>query len=838
MLRSYLKICWEHPKRLLALATVMTVLLAVFTYGKLDFNADRTALFKASAGEKARQAEFERRFGGWHDLVLVVDGGTSDEREGTVRELASFLGASSLVTDVRAKVELPGVEHLGLYFLSLEELRRIDDSLAKNQEILKRMSRDGWYGFLEYLQERDLSSDAAGKNREKFAEVWKQAVDGRGVAELDDLFPRMDLPQRSFYIDGRNRHLIFFRSEDPLRIKEEIAGKADQIPFSGRIVLTGQPLLQAEERQETIRDAVVSTIVAIVVVQLILILGFRETARPRLAFLSLVFGLLWSVAWAAATVGALNIITINFIAITVGLGVDFSIHILARYAEESEASDGSVEAMERTLRTTGVENLVGAIATSLAFWALTLTEFLAVQQLGLITGVAVPLCFLSVVTLLPPLLFWREQRLSQNSAAPFEFEMGPGLLKLEKRVRRRPGFWLLLATLAIFVMGIFGGRVRFDYNLLNMQSGTSEAVRYEKEGGFNSLAAFVVADSPAQARELQKRLRALPAVSEVQTVAELVPEHVVAKRPLVESIVRRVKELPRPAFDPSAKPDWERMERLANSLSGNGNPEPWVLHLKNSGPGPVEDVWRQMQSHLKSQLDHMLERLAHQDTHFDIEAWKKHSPDLKRLSNLDGKTLLRVRAKHSLWERPVLVEFLDQVEMVTDKGIGPPFLIRNYLEQLRKSYFDAVRYAILAIVVLLFLHFRALVPTLIALVPKVVGAVGMFFAMAVFSIDLNPANCMALPLTLGIGLVFGIHAVHRLLESEEVLLVQGGTGKAIALSAWTTIASFGTLMVASHPGIFSLGFVMATGVGANMLATYLLVPPLIELSRNQLSRKK
>ena len=97
---------------------------------------------------------------------------------------------------------------------------------------------------------------------------------------------------------------------------------------------------------------------------------------------------------------------------------------------------------------------------------------------------------------------------------------------------------------------------------------------------------------------------------------------------------------------------------------------------------------------------------------------------------------------------------------------------------------------------------------------------------------------MALPLTLGIGLVFGIHAVHRLLESEEVLLVQGGTGKAIALSAWTTIASFGTLMVASHPGIFSLGFVMATGVGANMLATYLLVPPLIELSRNQLSRKK
>ena len=110
----------------------------------------------------------------------------------------------------------------------------------------------------------------------------------------------------------------------------------------------------------------------------------------------------------------------------------------------------------------------------------------------------------------------------------------------------------------------------------------------------------------------------------------------------------------------------------------------------------------------------------------------------------------------------------------------------------------------------------------------------MFFAMALGGIELNPANCMALPLTLGIGLVFGIHAVHRCLEAPDALLVRGGTGKAIALSALTTIASFGTLMAASHPGIFSLGYVMATGVAANMLATFLLVPPLVVVFRKWL----
>lgn len=834
MLASYLQYCWEHPKRLLTVVSVLTVLLAFFTFGRLDFNADRQSLFKPSPEEAARRAEFERRFGSWRDLVLVVDGGTVGERERQVQQLTQFLSDSTLASEVRAKVEFPGIERIGLYFLSKSELQEVDRSLQENKDVLADLNEDGWYGFLEFLQGKELSSGASGKNREQFAKVWKQAVDGRGVGELENLFPRVELPSRSYYVDGRKRHLIFLKSEDPIALRESIKTEVLSSGFSGKIVLTGQPLLQAEERRVTIRDALAGTILAICVVQLILVRGFRETARPRLAFLSLVYGLFWSVSWAGLAVGALNIITINFLSITVGLGVDFSIHILARYAEESENVACSKQAMERTLRTTGVENMVGAIATSLAFWALSLTDFLAVQQLGLITGVAVPLCFLSVVAMLPPLLFWREQHLKQTSASPFEFQVGAGVIRLEKKLRERPLVWLSVFSGVILTMAFIGLGVNFDYNLLNMQSDKSEAVRYEKAGGFNSLAAFVVADSPAQARELQRKLGELSAVSGVQTVATLLPEDVEQKQSLVKSISSKAKAWNEPKFDPEVMPDWERLERLAGSLSSDSAPAEWVIYLRDSGPGPVEDVWKQMQRHLSKQLRDTFQRLSDQDGDFDLPAWRAKSPELSRLSNSDGRTLLRVRAKRSLWERPTLVEFLDQVESVTDKGMGPPFLIRNYLEQLRQSYFDAVRYAVLAIVVLLFLHFRAVIPTLIALVPKIAGAVGMFFAMAVFGIDLNPANCMALPLTLGIGLVFGIHAVHRLLESPDALLSEGGTGKAIALSGWTTIASFGTLMVASHPGIFSLGFVMATGVAANMLATYLLVPPLVSAFRQKL----
>jgi predicted RND superfamily exporter protein len=243
-----------------------------------------------------------------------------------------------------------------------------------------------------------------------------------------------------------------------------------------------------------------------------------------------------------------------------------------------------------------------------------------------------------------------------------------------------------------------------------------------------------------------------------------------------------------------------------------------------------------MQAHLHEQLAVMLEDLRTQRTGWVASDLIAGCPDLARYCSEDGKTLLRIHGKRSLWDRAALVEFTDQVREVSDLALGPPFLIRTYLEQMRKSYFDAVHYAVAGILVLLMLYFRSGLRTFIALVPKVVGTLGMLGAMGLCGVNFNPANCMALPLTLGIGLVFGIHAVHRCLEHPDELLIEGSTGKSISLAAWTDIVSFGTMLTATNPAIFSIGFVMAVGVAANLLATYLLVPPLTVVFRERLTR--
>lgn len=831
MIRAYLRFCQARSGGLLLGAAFLTLLLAVFTYPRLSFSADRQKLFRATDEEQAQRADFERRFGGWNDLCIVLDGGTTPERENTALALAELMAGSPLFQDIRASVELPGLERQALYFLSTDELAEIDRSLTAHREVLLKLAHEGWYGFLESA---DKETEQANKDeqRERFSQAWKQSVEGRGAGQLGELFPHLRVPERGYFTDGPQRHLVFFRSQQPLAAMETLGELRSRLSFSGRIVMLGQPLLRAQEEAETVRDAALSAVLSVLLVQLLLIHGFRETIRPRLAFLSLLFGLFWSTAWAAVAVGTLNIITVNFISITVGLGIDFSVHYLARYAEERPHT-GALEAMEITWRSTGLEILIGAVATSMAFFALLLTDFQAVKELGLITGMAILLCLISVVVLLPPLIFWHEGR---RGFQPLNLVTLPWLRQAELWLRANPRQTLGWAAIFVALLSLVGARVQFDYNLLNLQSDSFEAIVYEKESGFCSLAAYVVADSPEQAMQLKEQLEALSSVARVTTVAQFFPHEPQAKEALIASIVARAKELPAPSFDPEQEPDWDRLRGLTGGWQHRASRPDWVETLAHSGPGPVESVWRQMQSHLHSELKAMLSNLSEQQTGLDVAEWKTRFPALLRYSNADGKTLLRVRGRRSLWERAALVEFTDQVRSVTDRGVGPPFLIRSYLEQMRKSYFDAVRYAIVAIVILLGLYFRSILRTFIALVPKVVGTVGMLGAMGLCGIEFNPANCMALPLTLGIGLVFGIHAVHRCLEQPDELLVEGSTGKSISLAAWTDIVSFGTMLVASNPGIFSIGFVMAVGVGANLLATYILVPPLVVVFRTRLIR--
>ena len=169
------------------------------------------------------------------------------------------------------------------------------------------------------------------------------------------------------------------------------------------------------------------------------------------------------------------------------------------------------------------------------------------------------------------------------------------------------------------------------------------------------------------------------------------------------------------------------------------------------------------------------------------------------------------------------------MQKVDANVIGTPILMFHHTEAMRQAYATSGWYALGVIVLLLLIHFRSIPNTLLALLPKILGIVWMLGLMAHFKVNFNPANFMALPLVMGIGLVFGIHVLQRAQEQGNNAMFTRSTGMAIVLDALTNLAGFGALITAHHQGIASLGFVMTVGTLTNLASALLVLPALLQV---------
>jgi hypothetical protein len=200
-----------------------------------------------------------------------------------------------------------------------------------------------------------------------------------------------------------------------------------------------------------------------------------------------------------------------------------------------------------------------------------------------------------------------------------------------------------------------------------------------------------------------------------------------------------------------------------------------------------------------------------------------------RFVGVTGKYLLMVYPKKDVWKRENQKEFIDQVRNVYPNVTGTPVQLYYYTELLKSSYEEAARYSLVAIVILVLFHFRSPLCVALALVPVGVGFLWLGGLMGFFDVQLNPANIMTLPLVLGIGVTNGIHILNRYAEEQTPNILARSTGKAVLVSGLTAIAGFGSLILAKHQGIQSLGYVMASGLATCMVAGLTFLPALLNL---------
>lgn len=211
----------------------------------------------------------------------------------------------------------------------------------------------------------------------------------------------------------------------------------------------------------------------------------------------------------------------------------------------------------------------------------------------------------------------------------------------------------------------------------------------------------------------------------------------------------------------------------------------------------------------------------------------KEMPDLlrKRFIGVNGKHLIQVYPGVNIWERPAMEQFLREMRGVDPDATGNAVHMFESSQLMIQGYIQGGVYAISAILVFIFYTFRNLRATLLVMVPTLVGSLWTVLFMDLFGVQFNMANLVILPLIIGIGVVNGVHILHRFREDPgaDNVVLSKSTGQAVVLSSLTTIIGFGSLMTADHMGVYSLGLVLSLGVGSCLLASITLLPAMLKL---------
>jgi hypothetical protein len=872
----------RHP-RVVFLAQVLLLLASIgYTIKFLQFDTDSNNLISGDKRYQHNFNEFQKEFPQPDDLVVVVESENIEKNRQFIARLGARMQAeTNQFADVLFQKDMAVMGNKGL-------------QLAKASDLV--VMRDNLVSYLPFVRQFTVTTNLVslfeGMNRQ-FRTAKREANDQtetlvkalpvvQGILQqaqaclahagsppppsLATLFGGDESDSYITFANGR----IFLATAHALnndanaaaidRLRQLINETKQEVP-GVNVGLTGTPVLDQDQMEQSQKDTMLASVVSLVLCALIFIYGYNETGRPIKATICLLFGLGYALAFATLSVGNLNILTITFLPMLIGLAIDFGVHLITRYEEELRHGKTEEAALRKAMVFTGQGIFMGALTTAGAFLAMALTNFKGIREMGLICGGGLMISLVPMMTLLPVFLLRGRQNVMDH-----EHREDDHRARIENLWLQRPVLVVLLVLVISAVAATQARKVRFDYDLLHLQSAHLAAVdNLEKlihQAGQSLLFGAVVADNLDEAVSIENKLRTLTnVVASVDSAAEFLHQDQGAKLKLIAQIKAAVAPL---QFDP---PDLRPVDiyALSSTLYSFGGylgaardeigpSDPALARQFASLQGTVLEFRKAMLAGDSTALAEHADKLGEFQralfndlrTTFEIlQAQDDRSPirlqDLPpvlrdRFVGVTGKYLLQVYPKKDIWQRPYQKEFVETLRHTLDPQdtnhpiiTGAPVQLLEYTSLLKDSYLTAAWYSLAAISLIVLIHFRSFLAVILALLPVGIGTLWLIGLMGAFGLPFNPANIMTLPLVIGIGVTNGIHILNRFAEERTPGILSRSTGKAVLVSGLTAIAGFGSLILARHRGIHSLGVIMAVGIATCMVAALMFVPALLSL---------
>ena len=889
----------RFPGLILGLAVLVTALSVWLTVTRLTVVDNTDSLISSSSPAQRSWLAYVKEFNVGGDYAVVIRSDDPDKNRAAAEWIGQQLQGMPELKHVLYRLDFSALKDHFLLFLDEKDLLQIEQEVggyAKqlkttdarldlnsmldqadamfNDKYLRKSSN--WKEFKPFVDRfADMLNKLADNIESSAAPVRKKAPSTEAAqaaqGQLEDANRQIEENEFPGSFDGGKTIVVVAShgetSTDARPYQATIAkiravvAEAKQRDPSLHIGLTGENVLTDDELASSSRDSQKAGILAFVLVAVLFFVSYRRRTRPVVALVVLLMAVSWSLGFTVLAVGHLNIISQAFVAMVIGLGIDFGIQVMGRYEEELARGSGLEQALVGSVGYTGAAVVTGGTTTALAFYTMCFNEFVGLKEFGIIAGSGVILCLVANLVLLPACYVLMDRRKSpqalKQTAAAFAV---PGE-KVNCVLFGWPIPVLIVATLLTAAAAYFIPRVSFDYNLLNLQDPTIEAVQEARAlntPGHSLLTAVSVADNIDEARARIARFKALPTVAEVHApIVDMTPVDGEKKIAIIRRIVASLQGL-KLNTDVSDKVDVARARAdigrlLDDCRQGSTQAKKYARLFPQAREAvevfdklipPLERAQNAMQGLSQEELGRRFNRyqvsvfgtmksnlafLARQKTDANFSTNDIPLPLRERFLSPNGKILIEISPKENVWDREPDARFVRDLRTVDPHVTGGPVQNYEYIDLLRSSYVQAAEYAAIAIVILIGLHFQRIGYLVLTILPLAMGIAWVLGLMGAIGYRFNPANVITLPLVIGIGVAYGVYTVDRFREDRDLLLFSGSTGKAIVLSALTAMIGFGSMMISTYRGLSSLGLLMFLGVGMCLVTSILVLPQILVL---------
>jgi hopanoid biosynthesis associated RND transporter like protein HpnN len=866
--RRFLVRWTDGVRRLAWLVVVLSALSSVAAAYYLAVNAriitSNENMLSADLPFRKNAAAISEAFPKLSDnIVIVIDGQTPDLADDAAAALKVKLREQpDLFGDVFDPKGSEFFRKNGFLYLDTKDLYELSDKLAQAQPFLGALWRDP--SLVGLFTMFNLAIDETLK--EKGARPIEMARALNAVAEVVDAqaagkfrhFSWQELMAGEKDDDAAsNRRLIViqpvldFQSLQPAaRAMAALRGIARDLkltPENGvRMRLTGAAAMEHEELKSVEDSMGLASVLSIVMVTGLLVIGLRSFRLVMTTSLTLFAGLIWTAAFGILSLGAFNLISVAFAVLFIGLSIDFGIHYGLRYQEGIDRGVDHATALAEASEGVGGALTLCTVSAAIAFYSFLPTAYIGLAELGLIAGTGMFIAFFANITLLPALLTVMPPRTGAGRLPPSRFAPAMTAFRSFLKRRSRAVCWLALAFGV--VAGLLLPKTTFDFDPFRLRDPNTESVatalQLMADRNTSPYSITILAENLKSAEALAAKLKKLPAVDKTVTLTDFVPNGQPEKLDVIATMALFLSPSfaaagtaapPTPADRSRALEEFRgRLKSLAAMPGGGADSKAASRLFKaldelSASAGAAPGMMLDLEKRLLTALPGRLRQLDQALTAAPVTLESLPAEIKQRYVAGDGRTRLEVHPKETLADRQSIIRFVTAVRTVAPDASGSPVVILEAGNAVLRAFWQAGLISVALITTMLIAILERWRDTALVFAPLLLAGLLTVATAVAIGLPFNFANIIVLPLLFGLGVASGIHLVVREGEEDDIgSALETSTPRAVVFSALTTIGSFGSIALSSHPGTSSMGVLLTVAIAMTLVCTLIVLPALVE----------